>query len=111
MTNKLKLAAVAFALLAAPRAVAADSPAGSTPASSTVAMATMLCRPAAAGERAVATTMNANTALACKQVDAMMRNGQVVGPDLSRALTVDQVDAAWRDYYLKAFVVPVTGGG
>jgi hypothetical protein len=39
----------------------------------------------------------------------MMTNG-VGGPDLSKALSADQVDAAWRIYINSIFVVPGGGG-
>jgi hypothetical protein len=71
--------------------------------------ATMICRPAAANEKP--TAMMAKTGLVCKTIhpESMMKKGG--GPDLSHALSADQVDAAWRAFVSSMIVVPSTGGG
>jgi len=70
------------------------------------AAATMLCRPATAKETPSAMTAGTNKPLICKTVPvATMQKG----PDLSHALTAEQVDAAWRKFAESMMVV--TGGG
>ncbi len=70
------------------------------------ATATMLCRPAAANETPSAMTAGTNKPLVCKTVPAgVMKKG----PDLSHALTAEQVDAAWRKFAESMMIV--TGGG
>ncbi len=68
--------------------------------------AMMIYRPATAQETPTAMTTNTKTALVCKTVshDIMKK-----GPDLSKALTPEQVDAAWRKFFDAAMIV--TGGG
>ena len=66
----------------------------------------MICRPAAAKETPTAMTTATNTPLVCKTIPAgVMKKG----PDLSHALTSDQVDAAWRKFTESMMIV--TGGG
>ena len=72
------------------------------PAATTV----MICRPATAKETPTAMTTGTKTALVCKTVPAAMMKK---GPDLSHALTSEQVDAAWRKFTESMMIV--TGGG
>ncbi len=70
------------------------------------AAAMMLCRPATAKETPSAMTTGTKTGLVCKTIPpGMMKKG----PDLSHALTVEQVDAAWRKFVESMMIV--TGGG
>ncbi|MDB5070788.1 MAG: hypothetical protein JWM87_1899 [Candidatus Eremiobacteraeota bacterium] len=110
MKKSLISAAFACAALAMPGlALADDAMSAKAPAK----MATMVCRPAAAGEKPSAMMMgDAKTAIVCKTMkpEMMMKKGG--GPDLSKALTAEQVDAAWRAYIQSAIMIPGgTGGG
>ena len=116
MTIRMLSAAFACAALAMPGLALADDAMGgnamSHDAMAPGKMATMVCRPAAAGEKPTAMMMNAKTGLVCKAMDPakMMKKGG--GPDLSHALSADQVDAAWRQYIQQAIQIPGgTGGG
>ena len=106
-------AIAACAVLAMPALALADTPmAGHDAMMAKPAAATMLCRPAAAKEKPTAMMMDGKTAIVCKTMDAMMMMKGKGGPDLSKALTPDQVDAAWRDYIATMIGVPGgTGGG
>jgi hypothetical protein len=90
-------------------ALAQTTPPGSMGAQDDMSMrATMVCRPVHQGEKS---TMKAgNTAMVCKSVGDMMQK-QNLGPDLSGALTPDQVNAAWQQYIRSVIVVPTLGGG
>jgi len=101
------LAVAACAALFPAAAAAADESPGPMPHGAAMA-ATMMCRPAAQGERANAMMMGATkTELVCKAMPAAAQ--MMHGPDLSKALTVQQVDAAWRAYVES--MMSVTGGG
>ena len=111
MTTRFLSAAFACAALAMPGLALADD-AMSHDAMAPSKMATMVCRPAAAGEKPTAMMMNGTTGLVCKAMDPakMMKKGS--GPDLSHALSADQVDAAWRQFVQQAVMIPGgTGGG
>jgi hypothetical protein len=70
--------------------------------------ATMVCRPAHQGEKG---TMKAGkTDMVCKSVGDMMQKPNP-GPDLSGALTPDQINAAWQQYLRSVIIVPTLGGG
>lgn len=71
----------------------------------------MICRPAASGEKGNAMMMAGHGAMMCKSVKAMMHDGKIVGPDLSKALTAEQVNAAWQAYLATQFTIPATPGG
>ena len=116
MTKSFLTAAFACAALAMPAVALADDAmsgnAMSHDATASHTMATMICRPAAAGEKPTAMMMNGKTGLVCKAMDPakMMKKGG--GPDLSHALSADQVDAAWRQFIQQAIQIPGgTGGG
>ena len=70
--------------------------------------AMMICRTAAAKETPSAMTMGTKTPLTCKSVPAAMVKK---GPDLSRALSAEQVDAAWRTFVESMIHVGGDGGG
>lgn len=116
MTTRFLSAAFACAALAMPGLALADDAMGGNAmthdAMASKKMATMICRPAAAGEKPTAMMMNGKTGLVCKAMDPvkMMKKGG--GPDLSHALSADQVDAAWREFIQQAVQIPGgTGGG
>lgn len=116
MMKRMISAAFACAALAMPGlAMADDAMAGhdamAKPAPAT--MATMVCRHAAPGEKATAMMMgDAKTMLVCKTMDPAMMMKKGSGPDLSHALSAEQVDAAWRAYVQAAIMIPGgTGGG
>ena len=73
------------------------------------AMATMVCREAKTAEKPNA--MMAKTGLICKAIPATAMAHGEVGPDLSKALTSQQIEAAWKAYLEKQFSVPAPTGG
>ena len=106
MKKMLICAAFACAAFAMPAVVLADDAAKAHDVMAGPSATTMLCRPAAATETPTAMTMGTKTPLICKNVaPAMMKKG----PDLSHALTAEQVDAAWRKFTESMMIV--TGGG
>ena len=113
MKKSVLSAAFACAALAMPGLALADDAMTGHDAMSAPKMATMVCRPAAAGEKPSAMmTGAAKTGLVCKPVamEKMMKKGS--GPDLSHALSAEQVDAAWRAFVQHAVAIPGgTGGG
>jgi hypothetical protein len=107
MKKMLISAAFACAALAMPAFALADDAMKSHDAMAGPAAATtMICRPAAANETPTAMTTATKTALVCKTIPAAMMKK---GPDLSHALTSEQVDAAWRKFTESMMIV--TGGG
>ncbi|MEO7040479.1 MAG: hypothetical protein ABI186_10665 [Candidatus Elarobacter sp.] len=74
--------------------------------------ATMLCRSALGKEHPTGMLMDfKSTPIVCKTMNGeMMMNGKG-GPDLSKALTSAQVDAAWRAYVTTMINVSGDGGG
>jgi hypothetical protein len=79
------------------------------------AMTTMLCRPAMAEDKTTQMlTMTADkkaVKVVCMTMTPAMHEKAKHGPDLSKALSADQVDAAWRAFLNSMMVVPATGGG
>jgi hypothetical protein len=110
--NKQVLAAalVAFGLAASGSALAQETMShDAMHAQDDMAMrATMLCRPAHTGEKA--TVMSGQSELVCKQAAEMMHKPNP-GPDLSKSLTADQVNAAWQQWVRTMILVPTPGGG
>ena len=114
MKKSLLSAAFACAALAMPGLALADDAMMGHDAMAAPKMATMVCRPAAAGEKPTAMTMGAEkTGLVCKPAAmAEMMKKKGFGPDLSRGLSAEQVDAAWRQFIQQAVSIPGgTGGG
>lgn len=114
MTKSVLAAAFACAALSLPGLARADDAMGhGAMATAPAKMATMVCRPAASGEKPSAVMMGeAKTSLVCKAISPakMMKKGS--GPDLSHALSAEQADAAWREYLSSAVSIPGgTGGG
>lgn len=107
MKKMLMCAAFASAAFAMPVfALADDATKAHDAMAGPPASAMMICRPATAKETATAMTMGTKTPLVCKTVTpAMMKKG----PDLSHALTSEQVDVAWRKFTESMMIV--TGGG
>ncbi|HEY0614201.1 MAG TPA: hypothetical protein VGC96_06155 [Candidatus Elarobacter sp.] len=106
MKKSVLAAAFTCAALAMPVLALADDAMGGSK------MATMVCRAAAANEKPTAMMMGAKSGLVCKTIspEKMMKKGS--GPDLSHALSADQVDAAWREFLQQAVTIPGgTGGG
>ena len=108
MKKMLLSAAFACAAFAMPAFALADDAMKSHDAMMAGPPATtiMICRPATAKETPTAMTTGTKTALVCKTVPAATMKK---GPDLSHALTSDQVDAAWRKFTESMMIV--TGGG
>lgn len=115
MKKLLFSAALVCAALAIPGLALADDTSPHDAMTSHGAMAhstaaTMICRPASANEKPTAMMVGANTGIVCKPIHSdMTKKGS--GPDLSRALSADQVDAAWRAFVNSMIAVPATGGG
>ena len=111
--KKLMLsAAVVCATLAMPALAFADDMSKGTTTADAGSM--MICRQAAANEKPVAMMADNKTGLVCKTITADMMakmKAKQMGPDLSKALTSQQVDDAWRVYLAQMFAVPGTGGG
>jgi hypothetical protein len=111
MKNSLISAVAACAVLAMPALAMADAM-GHDAMSAPGAHATMMCRPATAKEKPTAMMMGSTkTELVCKSIppDTMMKGKG--GPDLSKALSAEQVDAAWRTWIVNMISVPGNGGG
>src|ERR1700682_6115281 len=113
MKKSLISAVAACAVLAMPALALADAMGHDAMAGSTAgAHATMMCRQATEKEKPSAMMMGATqTPLVWKKIQPdMMRKGKG-GPDLSKALTAEQVDAAWRAWIVQMISVPGNGGG
>jgi hypothetical protein len=109
-------AALACAALATPALALADDATSHDAMMSHGAMAhsnaaTMICRAASANEKPTAMMVGAKTGIVCKTIHPEMMAKKGGGPDLSHALSADEVDAAWRAFVNSMIVVPPTGGG
>ena len=110
--KKTIAAIAACAALAMPAIAGAEGAmAGHDAMTAKPAAATMLCRPATAKEKPTAMLMDNKTPIVCKTMDAAMMMKGKGGPNLSAALTAEQVDAAWREYLAGMLGVPGGGGG
>ena len=67
--------------------------------------ATMLCRPAAAGEKP--TAMMGAKGIVCKPTSSMMK-GRHMGPD-TKGMSAAQTDAAWRKWIEDAMLIQSAG--
>jgi hypothetical protein len=65
--------------------------------------ATMLCRPAAQGEKP--TAMMGSTGIVCKTMDKMMQNGMMMVPNTKSAS-----DDAWKSWLNSALLIPGGNG-
>jgi hypothetical protein len=110
MTKFFTVACAALLLAAPTVALADDAMKGDHMAMKPAAKA-MICREAQAGEKGNAMMAGGHTSLMCKSVASMMHDGKIVGPDLSKALTTDQVNAAWQAWVSAQFAIPATPGG
>jgi hypothetical protein len=95
MKKTVLAAAAAVALLAVPALAKHDK-----------ATATMMCRPAAAGEKPMA--MMGAKGMTCKSMAPMMAGGHM-GPDV-KGMTAAQTDAAWRAWIEQAMQVQSASG-
>lgn len=111
MKNLLKVALAAVAIGLLPGAAFAEDAMKGDHMKMAPAMGTMICRVAASGEKGNAMMMAGQKPLMCKTVAAMMHDGKISGPDLSKALTTEQVNAAWQAWISAKFSVPATPGG
>jgi hypothetical protein len=68
--------------------------------------ATMLCRPAVAGEKPMA--MMGAKGMECKTMDSMMKNGRM-GPDV-KGMTAAQTDAAWQAWIQQQMMIQSATG-
>lgn len=103
------LAVAAFAAATIPGAAIADEMQSGAGTADSAMNGTMVCRQASGNERPSAMMMDKKTAIVCKALPDMTK--PKAGPDLSGALTPDQVDAAWRKFFTTTIVVPTLGGG
>ena len=113
MKKSLISAIAACAVLAMPALALADAMGHDAMAASpSGAAATMMCRQATEKEKPSAMMMGTNqTPLVCKKIQPdMMKKGKG-GPDLSKALSAEQVDAAWRSWIVQMISVSGNGGG
>jgi hypothetical protein len=99
----LATSAIALAQSAAPVPNPAASPAEPKLA------ATMVCRPATAGEPETAKHAT-GTSLICKKMDGVAMISGKSGPK-TNGLSAPQVDAAWRDFVYQAVMVRSGDGG
>jgi hypothetical protein len=106
MKNTLALLAVCTGLIALPAsALAADTMMKASP--SPMAMhATMMCRPAMAGEKA--TAMMGTEGIVCKTLPKMAP-GKMMGPG-TKADSAAAEDAAWQKWLSEMMAVPSSGG-
>jgi hypothetical protein len=104
MKNTLALLAVCTGLIALPAtALAADTMMKASP----MAMdATMLCRPAMAGEKA--TAMMGTKGIVCKMLPKMAP-GKMMGPGM-KADSAASEDAMWQHWLMEMMAVPMSGG-
>lgn len=116
MKKNLISALAACAALAMPAYALADAMPGhdamSHDAMGHAMSGTMVCRPAIGKEHPTGMLMDfKSTPIVCKAMNAeAMMNGKG-GPDLSKALTSTQIDAAWRAYVALMITVPGGDGG
>ncbi len=106
-------AVAACAVLAMPALALADTMGhDAMPASAMSTHGTMICRAATEKEKPSAMMMGATqTPIVCKKMQPDMMMKGHAGPDLSKALTPEQVDAAWRAWVVQMISVPGNGGG
>jgi hypothetical protein len=106
--KKILLAAAGAVVLFGAPALAMDAMMGHGNAME----ATMLCRPAAAGEKPGA--MMGSKGLVCKSMDKMMMAGGHMGPNTAGMSKAD-TDAAWQKWLHQAMLIqsngPVGGNG
>ncbi len=108
--TKILTAACAVLLLGAPTVAFADD-AMKADQMMMKPGAMMICREAKPNEKGTAMMMSGHMNLTCKSITAMMHDGKVTGPDLSKALTTEQVSAAWQAWIAAQFSIPATPGG
>ncbi len=92
-------------------ALVLTSPAIARAAESKASMAaTVVCRPATATEHGNAMMMAGHAMMMCKPI-AIVTAGKksTFGPDLSKALTSEQIDTAWRAWISKELSVLPAG--
>lgn len=114
MKNRLISAVAACAVLAMPALALADTMGHDAMAGSAMGAhaATMMCRVATDKEKPSAMMMGATqTPIVCKKMQPDMMLKGKGGPDLSKALSAEQVDAAWRAWIVQMISVPGNGGG
>jgi hypothetical protein len=111
--RKVLMAAAIVAVTSVPMVASADDAmaTGRPTTTGPAAMATMVCRPAAAGETPTAMMMASQKPIVCKPVAMMMKDGKLMnGPNLSRTLTPEQMEAAWDAWIMSMFAVGGGGG-
>lgn len=102
MYRTISALVVATTLLSVPTiARAAES------AASAALEATVVCRPATAKEHGNAMMMAGHAMMTCKPIAFMKPTAKEAefGPDLSKTLTPEQIDAAWRTWVEKQLSV------
>ena len=99
----IAIGAILFTIPAAAVAGTAMAPA-MAPMAMSAAGATILCRAAAANEKPNATM--GGTALVCKSMAKMMKDGKMMVPD-----TKSDADKTWKSWLEQAIMVPTGYGG
>jgi hypothetical protein len=101
MKSPLAALALGASLLAIPGAILAEAPA-MAPMKPPAMGATMVCRPAATGEKA--TAMMGAKGIVCKSMAPMMKGGMMMVPDTKSA-----ADKVWSNWLQQAVTVPRAG--
>jgi hypothetical protein len=112
MNTKTMLGALlAAAALGMPPIASAQAMAGhDAMAGGHMAPATMICRPATGKEHGNAMMAQSRQMMMCKPLAPSTAEGKT-GPDIAKALTPAQVNAAWQQWVNVQFDIPATGGG
>jgi hypothetical protein len=108
--NKLVIAAVSGCAVVAMSALAFAQAGQNSAKPDPALLATMACRPSLAAEKPNAKV--GAVAVICKSMPvAKMMMSEHGGPDLSKALSADQVDHAWRDFVTAQLLIRSGDGG
>lgn len=95
-------------LVASALAVPAAAFAAETPPENLAA--TVICRAASPSEHPNAMMLANHVAMMCKSLPTTVASETKFGPDLTNALTTEQINGAWRAWVNAKFTVPVSGG-
>jgi len=112
MMKTILAAAIATASLAMPGVALADDAMGSGAMRHDASMATMLCRAAKPGEKPTALMVGDDKKpIVCKTVQPDMMMMKDHGPKITRTMSADDVDAAWRSYVQSILLMNGANGG
>lgn len=102
MKRHLHTLAIGAALLVIPGAILAETAPAMAPMKPAAMDATMLCRPAAAQEKA--TAMMGTKGMVCKSMAPMMKGGMMMVPSTKSA-----ADKVWMNWLQQSLLVPRAG--